>query len=450
MGGGKVMTQGTEWKQILLFTLPIMLGQLLQQLYNAVDGLIVGNFVNQDALAAVGTCAPVTMLFIAIALGMSTGCSVMIAQYYGAGRTDELRRGVSTSLILLVGMGVVFTVVGVGVSRVLLERVLAVEAVQLPDAVAYFSIYCLGLVFQFIYNIVAALLRALGDSAATLYFLLVSSVTNILLDLLFVLVFHWNVPGVAIATVIAQALSAAVSLVYMFRRYKIFRFQKGEFRFHRDMGITALRLGIPTTLQQCVISSGHIAIQRLVNTFKMTAAMTAAARIESFIFIPIFSFNAGLATFTGQNLGAGKLERVRRGLHGTWVMGLIVAVTSSVAVFLFAGPLARSFGVEGENLAIAKEYLRFICGFLWMFSIFIVCNGVLQGAGDVVYTAVNTITSLIVRVVLTYLAAYFTPLGRGVIWYMLPIGWLYSLVLSLARYKWGPWHKKTVVQEEQG
>lgn len=445
--GGKTLLEGVEWKGILRFTLPIMAGQLLQQLYNAVDGLIVGNVDGEGALAAVGTCAPVTMLFIAIALGMSTGCSVMISQFYGAGKTEELRRGVTTSLILLVGTGLVLTLAGSAVATGLLRNVLAVEGDILENAVAYFTIYCLGLTFQFAYNIVAAVLRSLGDSMATLVALLASSIANIGLDLLFVWGFRWGVPGAAAATVIAQGLSAVVSFVYMFRRYPLLRFGRRALRYDRALGRTALKLAVPTTLQQCVISCGHIAVQRVVNTFSITAAITAAGRVENFILIPIFSFNAGLATFTGQNLGAGRLDRVRRGLHGCWVMGAVASVALGVVAFFFGGALSRLFGLEGGSTAVAERYLHFMGPCFVIFSVFILINGVLQGAGDVIFTAVSTLTSLLLRVVLTYALAYGTALGMAAVWVSMPVSWVYSLCLALWRYRSGAWQSKGVIKE---
>lgn len=450
MSKAKTMTEGSEWKLILLFTLPLMAGNFLQQLYNAVDGIIVGNFAasGENALSAVGTCGPITMLFIAIAMGMSTGCSILIAQLYGAKRYEDMRRAVSTSLILVISIGLVLSVVGGVVAKWLLVNVLSVPDAFLADATAYFSIYCFGLVFQFAYNIVSFILRSLGDSSATLYFLLVSSVTNIILDLVFVAVFHWDVPGVAIATVIAQALSAVVSVVYMFKKYPILRFAKGEFQFHRDQAALALRLSIPTTLQQCIISSGHIAIQRIVNDFGITAAFTAGARVENFVMIPIFSFNVGLATFTGQNVGAGKLERVQKGFRVTQVMGVVVCAAVAVLAYAAAYPLVGLFGVEGATQALSVQYVRFISPWFLVFCVYIITNGVLQGSGDVVFTAINTISNLIIRCVAAYLLAYLTPVAGTAAWVSLPIGWVYSLVLSLARYKWGPWRKKAVVTAE--
>ncbi len=446
MARTKLMTEGSEWKHILLFTLPLMAGNFLQQLYNAVDGIVVGNFAaaGEDALSAVGTCAPVTMLFIAIAMGMSTGCSILIAQLHGARRYEEMRRAVATSLILVIAIGLVLSVAGSLVARWILEHILSVPAHILPDATAYFAIYCFGLVFQFAYNIVSFILRSLGDSAATLYFLLVSSVANIVLDLVFVICFHWDVPGVAIATVIAQALSAVVSVIYMFRKYPILRFGKGEFRFHREQAVLALRLSIPTTLQQCIVSSGHIAIQRIVNDFGITAAYTAGMRMENFITIPVFSFNVGMATFTGQNVGAGRLDRVRRGFRSTQIMGLAVCALVGALAFAAAGPLVGLFGVEGETQAVAAEYLRFVGPCLLIFCIYIITNGVLQGSGDVVFTAVNTVSNLAIRCAAAYLLAYLTPLGGRAAWMSLPISWTYAMVLSLVRYQRGKWKDKAV------
>lgn len=450
MTKAKTMTEGCIWKQILLFTLPLMAGNFLQQLYNAVDGIIVGNFVSENALAAVGTCSPVTMLFIAIAMGLSTGCSILVAQMYGARRYEDMREAVSTSLILVIGVGIVLSIVGGVVAKWVLRTVLSVSVDILPDATAYFSIYCFGLVFQFAYNIVSFILRSLGDSSATLYFLLISSVTNIVLDLVFVVVFHWDVPGVAIATVIAQAISAVASVIYMFKKHPILRFAKGEFRFHRDKGLQAIKLGIPTTLQQCVISSGHIAIQRLVNDFGITAAFTAGARVENFVMIPIFSFNVGLSTFTGQNVGAGKTERVRRGFLATELMGLGTCVVVGILAYIFAAPLSGLFGVEGATLDICVEYIRFITPWFLVFCAYIITNGLLQGAGDVVFTAANTIMSLVIRCAAAYIMGYAFSVGGAAAWMSMPFGWVFSIFLAFGRYKWGPWQKKAVIAPPVG
>ena len=442
----KTLTQGKEWKLILLFTLPLIAGNLLQQMYNAVDGIVVGNFAaaGEDALSAVGTCTPVTMIFLAVAMGMSSGCSILIAQLYGAHRYDEMRQAISSSLILVGILGLCLTVVGSVIAKWFLVYVLVVPDSFLADATAYFSIYCFGLLFQFVYNIVSFILRSLGDSSATLYFLLVSSVTNIILDMLFVAVFHWDVPGVAIATVIAQALSAVVSVIYMFKKYPSLRFGKGEFRFYRDKGRLALRLGIPTTLQQCIVSMGNLAVQRVVNDFGITAGYTAGLRVENFVSTLPLSFNVGISTFTGQNIGAGRLDRVHRGLQATWGMGLGVCAGVGLLTYLMATPLARLFGVGGDALTVAVAYIHVLSPSLLVFGMYYITTGVLHGSGDVNFTAANSLVSLGIRCGAAYILAYFTPLGGAAVWISPVIGWGVVMLLALARYKWGPWRTKAV------
>jgi putative MATE family efflux protein len=452
----KTMTAGKEWKHILLFTLPIMAGQFLQQLYYTIDSIVVGRFAGstreacEAALASVGTCSPLIMLYIGIAMGMSTGCSIMIAQYFGAKRTKDMREAVSTSLLLIIALGLLLTVVSIGVSGLLLKYALKVPENYLPNAVLFFRIYSIGIVFQFTYNIASSILRSLGDSRAMLYFLLISSGINVALDFLFVPGFGWGVAGAALATVIAQAVSAVVSLVYMFKKYEILRFAKGDFKFHREKGILAMKLGIPTTLQQCVISMGHIAIQRLVNSFDLiyvglTAAYTAGVRVESFILIPIFSFNIGLATFTGQNIGAGQLKRVSRGFYVTELMASVVCITFASIAYFNVSSLIGLFGLPSEALALGVQYLSFTSPMFIIFCLYIVTNGVLQGSGDVMFTAGNTLSSLLIRIISAYVLAYCTPIGYAAAWVSLPISWGWSLILATLRYQFGPWRKKALV-----
>lgn len=444
----KIMTEGKEWKLILLFTLPLMAGNLLQQLYNTVDGIIVGNFVGEAALSAVGTCAPLTLLFIAIAMGMSTGASIVVSQFYGAGALEEMRRSVATALMMLMGLGIVLSVLAFVGTGWLLKGVLGVQDYLLADAVTYFRIYALGLFFQFVYNIAAAVLRSLGNSRATLYVLLLSSICNVVLDLVAVLVFHWGVMGVAVATVLSQVISAVVMVAYMFRAHSVLRFQSGEFRFDGETAGLILKMGIPSTIQQCVVSFNHMAIQRVVNAFDITAGYTAAMRIENFIYIPSQSFFLGMATFTGQNLGAKRLDRVRRGLRGTLIMGTITVVIISSLVLLLAPQLIGLFGVVGSSKAVGVTYLHYVAlGFI-LFCWYFCFNGVLQGSGDVMFTLFNTVSSLVIRTVVTYILAFLTPVGYVAIWWSLLVSWVYNVALAYLRYRFGPWKRKGVVAAE--
>ncbi len=448
------MTQGAPWRHILLFALPLMGGQALQQLYNTVDGIIVGNFVGDIALGAVGVCAPVTLLFTSIAIGMCTGVSVAVSQYYGAGRREEMRRAASTSIWMLLFMGLVFSVLGVLLSRFLLRDMLGVGDWYLADATIYFQIYAVGLIFQFAYNVFAALLRAVGDSKSTLYFLLISSVVNLVLDLVFVIVFRWGVAGAAIATAISQAVSAAAALIYLMRKYQVFRFSWKAFRWHNDSAKMVLRLAAPATLQHVVMSCGNLTLQRVVNHFGgiyagLMSGATAGQRVESFIYIPLFAFGNALSTFSGQNVGAGNLERVKHGRKVGLLMGVAVGVGVSVIALLLRGPLISLFGVSEEGLKYGILYLNIFCPGLFLFGLYIINNGVLQGAGDAVNTAFILLTSFAIRIVVVYILAYNTSLEYMAVWIMQPVGWFINTALSWGRYFQGGWKKKAIVSREK-
>lgn len=453
LGNRGNMTEGMEWKHLLRFALPLMAGHILQQLYNTVDSIIVGNFVSEQALAAVGTCAPLTMLFVALAIGMSAGSSIVVAQCFGAGRTKDLRRAASTAIIVLVGMGLVLSAVGVLAARPLLAYALNVNPIYLNQAVEYFTIYAMGLVFQFAYNIAAALLRALGDSKATLYFLLVSSVTNVVLDLLFVIVFHWGVAGAAIATVVSQALSAVVAMVYMVRKHEVLRFQKGEFRFYRRSAALALRLAVPTTLQQCVVSCGNLVMQRLINSFDhiyagLTTGAVAGMRLEGFVIIPILCLNTAVATFAGQNVGAGKPERVQKGRRSAVIMGLMVTAFTGGLALLLREPLVTMFGVGEQALVYGVMYISILAPSLLLFSLHMTTSAVMQGAGDVGFNTFVTLSSFLLRCILAYVLAYNTPLEFRAVWLTIPMGWVYNVILSWSRFYSGKWKEKALVHKE--
>lgn len=442
------MTTGPEWKHVLLFSLPIMAGNLLQQLYNTVDGIVVGNAVSQNALAATGTAGTLALIFLAVAIGFGNGAGIVVAQLYGAKLYDELRGAVSTALILLLSMGAFFTLFGCILARPLLHGLMNVaEGEVLELAVTYFSIYSIGLILQFIYNAVAAILRAVGDSKAILYFLLVSSVVNLVLDLLFVLGFHWGVAGAAIATVLSQLGSAAVSVAYMFKKYPIFRFGKGEFVFHKDKCLLCLKMGIPSTVQQSIVSFGNVFIQRLVNSFgeAVMAAFTVGVRIENYLFVPAVGFSIGLSTFSAQNIGAGKPERVLRGHRATVGMTLLVAVVLELLVYTLASPISTLFGVEGEALAIAIRYTRFLSLCFWTFAVYFAFSGMFQGAGDVIFTMICSLISLAIRVAMSYGLVGLFHWDYSAIWTAMPVGWTAALLMALLRYFRGNWKEKGIV-----
>ncbi|MBR2520690.1 MAG: MATE family efflux transporter [Oscillospiraceae bacterium] len=441
------MTTGREGKHILVFALPIMGGLVLQQLYNTVDSVVVGQILGPTALGAVGTCAALTMFAVSFAVGLTNGSSVIFAQLFGAKHMEDLRKNLSTAFILLTALGLFISILGFFLARPLLKALAAPDEI-LDMASGYFRIYCLGLVFQFVYNVSAGALRSVGDSKATLYFLCISSVVNIVLDLLFVIVFHWGVEGTAVATVIAQGLSAVVSLIYIFRKYEFYRFSKGEFRFDGACCAQILKLGVPTMVHMCIVSGGNVLIQRVVNDLGTVplAANTAAGRIENYMFIPVQGMNNGIATFTGQNVGAGRYDRVRTGRRHARYILVPTALTISLILWVFAKPLVSIFGVEGEALTLGIQHLRFIAPFFVVFALYMSTAGILTGSGDVLAAACVTLSVLGVRVAATYIFNYVFHLGFPSLYYANPIGWAFGFIVVWLRFRTGIWETKSVVR----
>lgn len=444
------LTQGPEWRAILLFALPLMLGSLLQQLYSTVDGIVVGNFVNSTALAAMGSCMSYTTLFVFIAMGMGNGSSVVVSQLFGARRHEEMRRTASTILIMLFALGAFFTVFCVVTAMPASRYVLKIEDKQLLGyCVSYISIYSLGMIFQFIYNAVAAILRAVGDSRASLYFLLVSTVLNIVLDLLFVAVLPWGVGGAAAATVISQAVCMVISIRYMFRKYPEFRFAKGELVFDKEKFRLCMKMAIPVTVQHLVISSGHLVLQRLINSFGTVtmAACTVGSRYDHYASIPIMAISQAVSAFAGQNTGAGRMDRVKRGLVCSVLMDLVMVAVLCALLYAAAEPLSRLFGVSGEEVTQAVEYLRFMALVYPIFAIYIPFNGMYQGVGAPLVATTTSLIAITTRTVAAYVMVYALDMGYSACWQNLVIGWSCALAWALIYFCTGRWKTKSLVKQ---
>ena len=443
------MTQGPELKSIILFALPIMLGQLLQQLYSTVDGIVVGNFVSSAALAAVGNCATMTFVFIGVSAGMSNGSGIVISQAFGAGRKEDMRTAAASILVLMLILGAAITVFGTLGANFCATRLLAIRDEELRrQAVIYLSIYSAGMIFTFLYNAVAAILRAVGDSRALLYFLLVSTVVNTALDLLFVISFRWGIAGAAWATVISQVACLTVSLIYMFKNYPDFRFHSvRELLPTRRMMGMCLRMGIPSTLQSLIISSGHVFLQRLVNSFgeATSAAVTVGSRFDHYTTIPVMSMQQAMASFSGQNVGAGRYDRVKRGTWHTAFFSCGVVIVMCVCLYLFASPLCGLFGVEGETLAQAVSYLHMLAVSLPIFAFYMPFNATMQGAGAPLFATIVSLVALMLRVVGAYVLVYMFDWGSNACWSTYWVGWIVALVLAIGIYAKGNWKKKRLM-----
>ena len=454
MDARRDMTIGSEWKEILFFSLPIMAGQFLQQLYNTVDSIVVSSYGGPtqqicDAMfAAVGSCTSLIFLFLAISIGLANGGGVLIAQLYGARRETELRRAASTLLITQGSLGALLAIAGsLGAQLLVVGLMRVTDEASRAYAIEYFAIYAVGLIFQYIYNAVAGILRAVGDSRASMYFLIVSAVLNTILDLWFVISFGWGVVGVAVATVLAQAVCAAFSIFYMFRRYPIFRFRRREFVFDTEKFRLCLRLGIPAIIQQAVISLGNVFIQRLVNSFGQVtmSAFNAGNRMESYALIPIFGMNNAMASFTGQNVGAEKYDRVHRGWRSATLMSVCASLIISSLLYILAPDFALLFSLSGEALDQAVAYQRFTSYCIILFATYMPTSGLLQGAGDVIWTSVSSFSTLGIRVVASYVMAYALDVGSAACWLNIPFGWGLGVLMSMPRYFSKAWMKKRVV-----
>lgn len=446
---GRSMTEGTPWKHILMFALPVLAGSLLQQLYNTVDSIVVGNFSGEDALSAVGTTGSFTFLFLAVAMGFSAGNGVIVAQHYGAGDEKQVRANASTGILLLMGMGALSAILGIVVSRTAYTYLVGVPEDFLELTLQYFRIYAVGLVFQFGYNIFSSILRAVGDSAATLYFLLIASVVNIVLDLVFVAGFHWGIVGAALATDIAQAGSFIAAYLYMIRRYPIFHFRLREFTWEFRLAKKTMKTGFPIALQLIIVSFGLTFIQRAVNGFgqAMTASFTVGQRIEMYMNLPCNAFQTTLATYTGQNIGAGKMDRVKKGARQALAMSFLLTLCISACVWLFNGSIVSLFGLSDQAAVYCHAHLRTIALINIVLSLYIPLFGVFQGANHGGAPTIVATGALGMRVFVTYLFRYSSIFGYAIIWWNGMFGFGVGFLIAWTYYLSGRWQRNAVVRE---
>ena len=443
----KDLTRGTPWRLILQFALPIMAGNLLQQLYNTADTIIVGNFNGQQALSAVGACASLTALFTALAIGFSIGAGVLISQYFGASREQALRQYAATAIVLMLAMGLLMSLIGVCSAGFLLARALGTPEALLPLTLLYFRIYAAGLVFQFGYNIAAALLRALGDSKATLYFLLVSSVLNVVLDLVFVAGLGMGVAGAAIATVISQIASCGIGFAYMHRRYALLRFSLRELRMDLKTAGRILQVGAPMAIQQSIVSCGFLFLQRLVNYYgeSMIASYTVASRMENILMIPIIGIQNTMATFAGQNMGARRPDRVSKGLGQGVLVSLGMTLILCLAQIAGIPLIIRAFQLDAGAAAICRLHLFSSAVAIPIFAVYFPANGMCQGVGEGFHATFYALLALGLRVVFAYALHKTSLFGYTAIWWSQAMSWTITLVVCYVHFFRGKWKDKSLI-----
>lgn len=464
MHGKSDLTQGSPAGSLLRFAFPMILGNLFQQFYNMADSMIVGNFVSEDALAAVGASYALTTVFVMIAIGGGNGGAVLTAQYLGSGQIRKMKTSISTELITFLGLSVVLGIAGLLLNHSILTALRTPENI-LAQAELYLGIYFVGLPFLFMYNVLASIFNALGDSRTPLYLLIFSSFLNVVLDIISVTRLGMGVDGVAIATVLAQGLSACISFGLLLRKVKGYPDEEetetawpdsrgfipdGQKRvlFDRKMLFSATKIAIPTILQQSIVSIGMLLVQSVVNDFGSAAlaGYSAASRIESICVVPMIATGNAVANFTAQNMGAGKTERVKQGYHSSYAIITAFAIVIAVVLTLFKEPIIIAFlGGEpsAEALYTGVGYLSFIAFFVVLLGAKACTDGVLRGAGDMLVFTLGNLANLGFRVTAAFA---FAPIaGVAAVWYVVPVGWLLNYVISFSRYLTGRWKTRRVI-----
>lgn len=441
------MTVGNPGKTLFFFAIPMVVGNLFQQLYSIVDSMVVGNFVGADALAAVGASTAIAFLFVAVATGMSIGSSVVISQLFGGALYGKMKTAILTMLVTALTVGLIFSIVGMVLSESIL-RVMNTPEEIMADAETYLKIYFAGIIFLFIYNMLTAVFNALGNSRIPLFFLTLSSILNIGLDLLFVIKFKMGVAGVAYATLISQGVSAALSGMVLFMQLRKLKITEAFYWFQMSMLKTVCKIAIPSMIQQSIVSIGMVFVQSLVNSYGpvVMAGYAAATKIDSVAIMPMINVGNAVSNFSAQNLGAKKIERVRQGYRAGLLISGGIACVVTIVLFAWGEIFVGAFVDSASNQEVIKvgvEYLRVVSVFYILMGAMNATNGVLRSAGDIKWFMGATLSNFSSRVILAYALSYFV--GSKAIWWAIPIGWGVGFSISYARYRTGRWQKKRLI-----
>ncbi len=436
------MTSGAVWKVILRFAFPLLIGNLLQQLYNVTDSVIVGQFLGKESLAAVSASFFIYYFIISLVIGIGSGTSVVISQFFGAKEFDKVQKAFSSFLIFMLVAGVLLSIAGIIFAEPMFRLTNTPEDV-IPQAVAYLRIYVGGTFLFVTFNSIISILRGVGESVRPMLFILLTTILNIALDLLFIVVFKWGIEGAARATVIAQGIGMCVALGYVNNTHPLLSIKKQDLLF--DMGLfkEGLRIGLPSSVQQCAISLGLIALLGIVNSFgtDTLTAYGAAGKIDTIIIQAVLTLSGALAAFCGQNIGAGHLDRVRDGVRFAMLVNLLLGLATFTAIYFFGDKMMLAFTKDPEVIRIGKEYLLIMGGFFIVHGGLNVFNGALRGAGDTLFPMAVSITCLwLIRIPLAY---WFSSIwGRSGIWWAIGASLCIGLTITYIYYKLGFWKNK--------
>ena len=445
--------EGNPGKVVFWFAVPMLIGNIFQQLYSTVDTIVVGNFVGKNAVAAVGGTFSIQFLILSLAIGFATGMSVVISQLYGAKDYEKLQRAFSTSAIFSVVLSAALAVIGILLTNPLLKYMLQTPQEIYADSYTYLMITFLGFPIMFIYNMYASVLRAIGDSKTPLYFLIMATLINIVLDMVFVIKLGWGVAGVAWATLIAQGISAVACHIYVSRNFEILKLTKDNLVFDKELLKGIIRYGVPSAIQQSVLSLNFMVVQRFVNYFgaDMTAAFSVVNKIENFVTMPMMNLAQALSMFAGQNIGAGLEDRAKKGVYDTAKIQIAFCVVVLFALPLVAGGLITLFGMGDDVnvMRIGTQAIDMCSKFYVMFALFQTFGNFLRGVGDAKFSMVTTICMIVMRIPATYVLIHIVKYGEMSIWVGMFVGWATVLAMNAFRFFSHKWRGKAFVQREK-
>ena len=434
------MTRGKPWRLITAFAIPVLLSQVFQQLYNTADALIVGRFLGDEALAAVSSSGTLIFLIISFFTGMSMGASVTISRYFGAGDYARVSRAIHTNVLPAILGGIVLTVFGVALTPTFL-RWMGTDPDVLPEAISYFRYYFFGILAVVMYNTCKGIMNALGDSRRPLYYLILSSLVNIVLDLLFIAVFHWGVWSAAAATTISQAVSMVLCLIHLTKKGTIYQVRLRDLRLDREMLGQIFRYGLPSGVQNSVIGFANVIVQSNINSFGKLAmaAYGAYSKLEGFAFLPVTSFTMALTTYVSQNLGAGEYDRAKKGSRFGIITSLLLAELIGVLMYLFAPQLTAIFTETPEVIALGVEQARTISLFYCLLAFSHAVASVCRGAGKAfVPMTIMLVFWCVVRITYITTVMHFVHDIQYIYW-AYPITWSLSSVVYLIYYHFSDW-----------
>lgn len=439
-------TRGKIGPQIIRFSIPIILGNLFMQLYQLIDSAIVGQFIGKEALAAVGASMPVIFAIISLVIGIGSGASVVISQYFGANDRDKVRITSDTLHIFLLITGFAIAIIGLIASDTIFRLISLPEEI-IPMASSYLKVYLGGIFLLFGFNTISSILRGIGDSKTPLYFLIISAVLNVILDLLFIVVFKWGVASAAWATVISQGVAYILAIAYINKHNPIFDINLLKLKYDHQIFLQCVKYGLPTGIQQAFVALGAVALSKMINEFgvDVVAGYSAGMRIDALAVVPAMNFSMALTSFVGQNVGAGRYDRVQKGLNKTLLYSSITCIAITLIIVFLGKPIISIFTNVPEVIDIGHQYLVIVSSFYIIFSNMFILNGMMRGAGAVMFPMVSTILSLwVVRVPMAWILS--RGMGEVGIWLSIPAGWIIGLAMVYVYYKSGKWRNKGIIK----